>query len=100
MKKYVLFLFLFSLTGCASNSLPYCEQYIYKTNDTITKLFLKDGTIQKETSSNNKSFSEDGLFTYEDQTINVFIKNSKETYSVKNNQLVSTNSANKVFKCN
>lgn len=99
MKKYILFLLLFSLSGCASNSLPYCEQYVYKTNNSTTKLFLKDGTIQKETSSNNKSFSEDGLFTYEDQTINIFIKNKKETYSVKNNQLISTNSSHQVFKC-
>ena len=100
MKKCIFFLLLFSLAGCASNSLPYCEQYIYKTNNATTKLFLKDGSIQKETSLNNKAFSEDGLFTYEDKTNNVFIKNKKETYLVKNNQLVSNNSEHKVFKCN
>ncbi len=99
MKKYILFLSLFSLAGCASNSAPYCEQYIYKTNNSATKLFLKDGTLQKETSLKEKSFSEEGLFTYEDQTIYFFIKNKKESYLVKNNQLVSTNSPHKIFKC-
>ena len=99
MKKYALLILLFGLSACSSTHIPYCEEYIYKTSQSTTKLFLKDGAFQKETLLKNKSFTQEGLYIYEPSTLHLFSKNKKETYTLENKKLISIKSQEKVFKC-
>ncbi|MBR6729779.1 MAG: hypothetical protein IKL90_00345 [Alphaproteobacteria bacterium] len=99
MKKYALLILLFGLSACSSTHVPYCEEYIYKTPQSTTKLFFKDGAFQKETLLKNKSFTQEGLYIYEPSTLHLFSKNKKETYTLENKKLISIQSQEKVFKC-
>lgn len=99
MKKHLLLILAFFLTGCSTGSLPYCEEYETKTKFQTTKLFLKDGILQKEIKTKNNTQSQKGLFTFQDNTLNLFIKDKKETYHLEDKDLISITNPEKKFFC-
>ncbi len=84
MKKLILFSCLF-LSACAANDFPFCEKYTYmnKNNDVKTTLYVqKNGQMEKEIQTPRKTFSEKGLYTVQNDTLTMYIKNKKETYLI------------------
>lgn len=102
MKKLILVSFLF-LTACASNDLPFCKRYSYlnKNNDVKTTLYIqKNGQLEKEIQTPQKTFSQKGLYTVQNNTLSLYIKNKKEDYLIKKDaeSLVDL-STNRILEC-
>ena len=79
MKKLILFSCLF-LSACAANDFPFCDKYTYmnKNNDVKTTLYVqKNGQMEKEIQTPRKTFSEKGLYTVQNDTLTMYIKNKK-----------------------
>lgn len=99
MKKIFLFVFSMFLVGCSSNTIPYCEKYEYKTEKEKTQMFLKNGRVYQEKNSNGIISSQRGLFTYQDNLLTIYIKNTTQEYKLDDKDLIATNQSNTSFKC-
>ncbi len=99
MKNIFLLFGLICLSACSTRMAPYCEHYELKTKNETVRLALNNGFVQKEIKTKYKTKTENGLFTFENNDLHLFIKNKEEIYILKDDDLISKNKPSNIFEC-